>query len=151
MFTLFPSIYQSTIYRYSTVLVYNPTVRDRKLIGCNLTLKFSKYISIDLYQITVFGCTVQYIILKDGILRFTSFNITFKRGVFFTVHSVTLYVDFTLYCFQSTQRPALCSKRLFQTHRSLTSTSSRWKASVTINVLSETQDYWFLHHGTLQT
>ena len=39
--------------------------------------------------------------------------------------NVMLYVDFKLYCFQ---RPALCSKRLFQTHRSLTSTSSGWKA-----------------------
>ena len=37
----------------------------------------------------------QYIILKDGILRFNSFNITSKRGVYFTVHSLdcgsTLY------------------------------------------------------------
>ena len=30
----------------------------------------------------------QYIILKDGILRFNSFNITSKRGVYFTVHSL---------------------------------------------------------------
>ena len=30
---------------------------------------------------------VQYIILKDGILRFNSCNITSKRGVYFTVHS----------------------------------------------------------------
>ena len=30
----------------------------------------------------------QYIILKDGILRFNSCNITCKRGVYFTVHSL---------------------------------------------------------------
>ena len=28
----------------------------------------------------------QYIILKDGILRYNSFNITFKRGVYFPTH-----------------------------------------------------------------
>ena len=33
-------------------------------------------------------CICQYIIIKDGILRFNSFNITFKRGVYFTVHSL---------------------------------------------------------------
>ena len=32
--------------------------------------------------------TMQYIILKDGILRFNSSNITSKRGVYFTVHSL---------------------------------------------------------------
>ena len=31
--------------------------------------------------------TLQYIILKDGILRFYSCNITSKRGVYFTVHT----------------------------------------------------------------
>ena len=34
------------------------------------------------------GYISQYIILKDGILRFNSFNITSKRGVYFTVHSL---------------------------------------------------------------
>ena len=29
-----------------------------------------------------------YIIIKDGILRNTCFNITFKRGVYFSVHSL---------------------------------------------------------------
>ena len=29
----------------------------------------------------------QYIMLKDGILKFDSCNITSKRGVYFTVHS----------------------------------------------------------------
>ena len=32
--------------------------------------------------------TVQYIILKLGILRFNSVNITSKQGVYFTVHSL---------------------------------------------------------------
>ena len=30
----------------------------------------------------------QYIIIEDGMLRFNSFNITFKREVYFTVHSL---------------------------------------------------------------
>ena len=30
----------------------------------------------------------QYIILKDGILRLNSCNISFKQGVYFTVHSL---------------------------------------------------------------
>ena len=30
----------------------------------------------------------QYIITKDGILRFKYFNITLKRGVYFRVHSI---------------------------------------------------------------
>ena len=34
---------------------------------------------------------IQYIILKDGILRFNSFNITSKRGLYFTVHSLGRY------------------------------------------------------------
>ena len=33
-------------------------------------------------------CPSQYIILKYEILRFNSFNITSKRGVYFTVHSL---------------------------------------------------------------
>ena len=31
---------------------------------------------------------VQYIILKDGILRFNSFDIASKRVIYFTVHSL---------------------------------------------------------------
>ena len=30
----------------------------------------------------------QYIVIKDGILRFNSFNITFKLGEYFTVQSL---------------------------------------------------------------
>ena len=33
----------------------------------------------------------QYIILKDGLLRFYSVNITSKQGVYFTVHSLGVH------------------------------------------------------------
>ena len=53
---------------------------------------------------TTFVCyghfTLQYIILKDGILRFNSFNINSKSGVYFTVHSL-----------------GLCPQELFQAKR----------------------------------
>ena len=35
-----------------------------------------------------------YIIIKDGILRFYSFNITFKRGVYF----ISLIISKMIYC-----------------------------------------------------
>ena len=32
--------------------------------------------------------SIKYIIINDGILRFNSFNITFKPWIYFTVHSL---------------------------------------------------------------
>ena len=38
----------------------------------------------------------QYIILKDGILRLHSFNITSKRGVYFTLyHGLATFIEVT--------------------------------------------------------
>ena len=67
-----------------------PTNYIQNLVFCLLySVHFKRY-SVCFTQNNV-HCILyilQYIILKYGILRFNSFNITSKRGIYFTVHSL---------------------------------------------------------------
>ena len=68
-----------------------PKIGQISIISSLFCIKGKKSLSRSPPQELEVGlCSRPYllVIIKDGILRFNSFNIHFKRGVYFTVHSI---------------------------------------------------------------